>query len=55
MALLLNAVAAQAGSESEFGEAQTWINFQNMRGGRVQLLAVPMPDSDYFNEGKGEQ
>jgi len=23
------------------------------RGGRVQLMAVPMPDSDYYNEEKG--
>ncbi|EFN56891.1 hypothetical protein CHLNCDRAFT_144557 [Chlorella variabilis] len=41
-------------SESSWSDAEKKIAFQNMRGGKVQLMAVPMPDSDYYNADKGD-
>jgi len=41
-------------SESEFIHANEVIDQQNRRGGRVEIGAIPMPDSDYNNEDKGD-
>ncbi|KAL4423395.1 hypothetical protein ABPG77_009973 [Micractinium sp. CCAP 211/92] len=45
---------ASAMSEKEFGDACKFMAFQNTRGGRVQLMAIPMPDSDYYSREKGD-
>ena len=38
---------------ARFGSAADIMAFQNTRGGRVQILTTPMPDTDYYSEEKG--
>lgn len=39
-------------SEEERGHAETLMNFQNMRGGRVQMGSIVVPESEFNHEQK---
>jgi len=44
----------KAASEEERGHAQGLMEYQNLRGGKVKLQSLLLPELDVFNEEKGD-
>ena len=42
------------GSDEEREHAQMLITFQNIRGGRVKLMGIVAPETEYQNKEKGD-